>query len=121
MEYFQEQKNISQGFVWFFFGFFSFFMLPDPGVASEPSLPSLQVAELLDLCCATGLLKCFSPFLQEVCSEWPPQDLQAPDHAGGFWELLLHFPFLQGQGESFTSPGCLDPPELFQALQWTSS
>lgn len=96
-------------------------MLPDPGVASEPSLPSLQVAELLDLCCATGLLKFFSPFLQEVCSEWPPQDLQAPDHAGGFWELLLHFPFLQGQGESFTSPGCLDPPELFQALQWTSS
>ncbi|XP_033371050.1 guanine nucleotide exchange factor for Rab-3A isoform X3 [Parus major] len=37
---------------------------------------------------------------QEMCSEWPPQDLQAPDHAGGFWELLLHFPFLQGQDHS---------------------
>lgn len=86
--------------VWFFF---TFFTLPEPGVASEPSLPSLHMAELLDLCCATGLLKCFSLLLQEVCSERPPQDLQAPDHAGGFWELLLHFPFLQGQGESFTS------------------
>ncbi|XP_053802927.1 guanine nucleotide exchange factor for Rab-3A isoform X2 [Vidua chalybeata] len=37
---------------------------------------------------------------EEMCSEWPPQDLQAPDHAGGFWELLLHFPFLQGQDHS---------------------
>ncbi|XP_039559325.1 guanine nucleotide exchange factor for Rab-3A isoform X2 [Passer montanus] len=37
---------------------------------------------------------------QEMCSERPPQDLQAPDHAGGFWELLLHFPFLQGQDHS---------------------
>uniref|UniRef100_A0A8D2MM29 RAB3A interacting protein like 1 n=1 Tax=Zonotrichia albicollis TaxID=44394 RepID=A0A8D2MM29_ZONAL len=37
---------------------------------------------------------------EEMCSERPPQDLQAPDHAGGFWELLLHFPFLQGQDHS---------------------
>lgn len=98
MEYFQEKKNISQGF-----GFF----LPSSLCLNQGWLLShhfhLQVAELLDLCCATGLLKCFSLLLQEVCSERPPQDLQAPDHAGGFWELLLHFPFLQGQGESFTS------------------
>uniref|UniRef100_A0A8C5IK63 RAB3A interacting protein like 1 n=1 Tax=Junco hyemalis TaxID=40217 RepID=A0A8C5IK63_JUNHY len=37
---------------------------------------------------------------EEMCSERPPPDLQAPDHAGGFWELLLHFPFLQGQDHS---------------------
>ncbi|XP_063190746.1 guanine nucleotide exchange factor for Rab-3A isoform X6 [Chroicocephalus ridibundus] len=37
---------------------------------------------------------------EEMCFEWPPQDLQAPHHAGGFWELLLHFTILQGQDHS---------------------
>ncbi|XP_014804283.1 PREDICTED: guanine nucleotide exchange factor for Rab-3A isoform X8 [Calidris pugnax] len=37
---------------------------------------------------------------EEMCSQWPPQDLQAPHHAGGFWELLLHFTILQGQDHS---------------------
>ncbi|XP_071618655.1 guanine nucleotide exchange factor for Rab-3A isoform X7 [Heliangelus exortis] len=37
---------------------------------------------------------------EEMCSEWPPQDLQAPNHAGGFWELLLHLTILQGQDHS---------------------
>lgn len=48
-----------------------------------------------------------------MCSERPPQDLQAPHHAGGLGELLLHFTILQGQGESSTFPGCLSPPKSF--------
>lgn len=56
-----------------------------------------------------------------MCSKWPPQDLQTPHHAGGFWELLLHFSVLQGQGEYSTFPGCLSSPELFRALRWKNS
>lgn len=102
-------------------------MLTDMGLASELPLPSpggsLEVVALL--CSAvpldcSGLKRCFLS-LQEVCPKRPPQDLQAPHHAGGFWKLLLHFPILQGQGESSACPGCLSPPKLFHALRWRSS
>lgn len=121
MESLKEQKaHSSQGF-----------FLPHAeltqGLASELPLPSLgDSVEAVELLCSAvlldcGRLKCFFLCLQEMCFEWPPQDLQAPHHAGGFWELLLHFTILQGQGESSAFLGCLDPPKLSQVLRWRSS
>lgn len=103
-------------------GFYLFSWLTQIWLLSSHFLLLWIVLRLLN-CCAVHWwrLKCFFLCLQEMCSEWPPQDLQAPHHAGGFWELLLHFTILQGQGKSFTFTVCLSSPTVFQALTWRCS
>lgn len=108
---FWEKAHTRQGFFLFMPKWHSVWLLSFPF-----HLLGSVLGLLNRLCCALsldcwGFKWVFFRCLQEMCSEWPPQDLQAPHHAGGFGELLLHFTILQGQGESATFPGCLSPPK----------